>query len=260
MIAGQLEERGWATFPPSNELSDWIDHVDPIAHQIANDERQRRKWLRHGETWFAGVNCLGASPDGSVAGGPPFPGHLLKCLDQLGVEWHGFDPGQISVCYPGYPQRDSNESDAAWRFRRHRDAAHVDGLLRKGDPARRYLGEHHAFILGIPLAQYSEHAAPMVVWDGSHRMISAVMQRRLKDVAPEYWGQVDLTDDYVAARRACLNSCKRMPLVVPKGSAYLLHRWALHGVAPWTAGQGERAIVYFRPHVTHCGQRFLGAR
>jgi hypothetical protein len=44
---------------------------------------------------------------------------------------------QVSVTYPGYPAPDPEESDAAHRFRRDRDAAHLDGLLPVGPEKRR---------------------------------------------------------------------------------------------------------------------------
>jgi hypothetical protein len=59
-----------------------------------------------------------------------------------------WDRAQVSVCYPGYPKPMDGETDGQHRFRRDRDAAHVDGLLGLGQPKRRFLKEPHQFILG----------------------------------------------------------------------------------------------------------------
>ena len=40
-----------------------------------------------------------------------------------------------------------------------------------------------------------------------------------------------------------------MTVTAGRGEAYLVHRLALHGIAPWGAGAtaGERMVIYFRP-------------
>ena len=60
-----------------------------------------------------------------------------------------------------------------------------------------------------------------------------------------------MTRAYQAARRAVFETCRRVELPAQPGEAILLHRHALHGIAPWRKGakpihQG-RAIIYFRP-------------
>ena len=81
------------------------------------------------------------------------------------------DTGQVSVTYPGYPRQDAGESDAQARYRRRRDAAHVDGLLPIGPHRRRMLKEPHAWILGLPVTECGAGAAPLVVWEGSHEVM-----------------------------------------------------------------------------------------
>jgi hypothetical protein len=98
-------------------------------------------------------------------------------------------PAQVSVTYPGYPRQDPGESDAAHRFRRDRDAAHLDGLLPVGPEKRRFLRETHAFILGIAVTEASEGAAPLVVWEGSHRMIRDVFAQAFDGVPARRSGQ-----------------------------------------------------------------------
>ena len=60
--------------------------------------------------------------------------------------------------------------------------------------------------------------------------------------------EIDLTDAYQAARRDCFDRLERVEIAARPGEAYLVHRLALHGVAPWLAGgEGRRAVAYFRP-------------
>jgi len=161
--------------------------------------------------------------------------------------WHA---AQLSVVFPGYPLQDANESDAAHRFRRNRDAAHVDGLLPEGPEKRRHLREPHGFIVGLPLNDVT--ASPLVVWRGSHVIMRAAFQRAFAGHDPKDWGDLDVTDVYQAARRTVFETCERIPLVATAGQALLLNRHLLHGVAPWNpAIAGDmRMVAYFRPQIS----------
>ena len=201
---------------------------------------------RHGGTWAVGLDALANGADGSV-GGVPLSGPWGELIDPPEA-WHR---AQLSTTRAGYPGRDADESDAAHRFRRDRDAAHVDGLLPVGPARRRFLREPHAFILGIPLTPAA--VSPLVVWPGSHRIIGAALARAVADRPDLSPGDVDLTDAYAAARRACLAACPREPVLLMPGQAVLLHRHLLHGVAPWddAIAQDRRIVAYFRPQTTH---------
>jgi hypothetical protein len=74
-------------------------------------------------------------------------------------------------------------------------------------------------------------------------------QARLDGIAAADWGREDITDTYVCARREAFETCPRVPVHAEPGQAYLVHRLALHGVAPWGVSPetGPRVIVYFRP-------------
>ncbi|MEL6915868.1 MAG: hypothetical protein AAFP13_15340 [Pseudomonadota bacterium] len=229
---------GWERFTVPG-LAPWLEAVRPVADAIAGDPDARAAWLRHGETWFAGVNVLPNDARGAVPGGPPLP-------DMLGD--YPWDAGQLSIVYSGYPQRDADESVAAHRFRRLRDAAHVDGLLPVGPERRRFMQEPHAFVLGLPLNACPAGASPLVVWEGSHEIMRAAFAAALEGEPPARWSEVDLTETYHAARRRCFETCERVPLPGKPGEATRLHRLTLHGVAPWDAGPSDgRMIVYFRP-------------
>ncbi len=72
----------------------------------------------------------------------------------------------------------AGESPAKTRYRRERDAAHVDGLLPEGEERRRHLREHHGFILGLPMVEFDREASPFVVWEGSHEIMRDIFAAR----------------------------------------------------------------------------------
>jgi len=239
-------KRGWQHFGHDPAIAAWVAHVGPIAQRLAANEANREQWLRHGGTWFAGVNILDNDARGSVAGGPALSGAVIE---QCEGRHTGFDRAQISVCYPGYPGRDAGESDAAHAFRRNRAAAHLDGLLPLGDERRRHLLEHHAFILGIPLSAAPRDAAPFTLWEGSQILLGNMLREAFAGLPQAEWGKVDLTERYQALRRKIFDTCTRVTLLAQPGEAFLVHRFALHGVSPWDSDSGEpRMIAYFRPN------------
>ncbi|MEM1078978.1 MAG: hypothetical protein AAGI09_10660 [Pseudomonadota bacterium] len=245
-----LETRGWQVFDPEPPVQDWVAHVRPTALGLAADPDWRAKWLRHGGTWFAGVNALPNDGAGRVDGGPALAGTALS-VAQRHAGPLALDPAQISVTYPGYPRRDPNESETAHRFRLRRDAAHLDGLLPVGPERRRFIAEPAAFILGYPLTAADPAASPLVVWEGSHHLLRTALRRAMVTLPPAEWRTRDVTEVYTQTRREVFARCKRVPLHAPPGGAILLHRLTLHGVAPWAEGAGAdpagRAIAYFRP-------------
>lgn len=248
--AAPFFHKGWVRFPYDPAVADWAVQARAVAERCFADPALRTRWLRCGGTWFAGVNVFPNDATGAVpaAGVPPLTGAPVRFIaEALGLAGIAWDRAQVSICLPGYPRPSAGESAAAFRFRRDRDAAHVDGLLRFGNRRRRP-GETHGFILGLPLTETPANAAPCVVWEGSHEVIRHALRARLDGVPPERWAAEDVTDAYIAARRECFETCRRVPLHARPGEAYLIHRLALHGVAPWAAGTAsQRAIAYFRP-------------
>jgi hypothetical protein len=244
--------RGWCRIDADPALAAWAEAAGPVAWETLHDPDQRARWLRCGGTWFAGVNALPTDAGGAIParGVPPLSGAAVDFIArELGFAGIAWDRAQVSICFPGYPRPWAGESDAAFRFRRDRDAAHVDGLRRFEPGRRRRLGETHGFILGIPLTETRPDAAPFVVYEGSHELIRAALSERLAGIPPERWADEDVTEAYTAARRAIFASCPRRPLHARPGEAYIAHRLVLHGVAPWgeSPETGPRVIVYFRP-------------
>jgi hypothetical protein len=202
------------------------------------------------------VNVLPNDPQGSLPGGPQLTGPTLDSVRGLVPSFGDWDRGQLSVCFQGYPQpmEGEGESEATFQYRVRRDAAHLDGLHHEGPGRRRFLREPHAFIFGIPLATVEAGMSPMVVWEGSHLVMQRALSEALAGTPPERWAATDITDAYHAARREVFERCRRVELTTRDGETYLLHRLALHGVAPWASppsGATERAIVYFRPLLDH---------
>ena len=233
-----MSDPGYHVFAADPAVAAWA----AAAHEVGQAVLAAGGEERHGRTWFVGVDALPNAPDGSVAG-VPLGGAWREHVDPPKV-WH---QAQLSVVFPGYPKQDEGESDAAHRFRRNRDAAHVDGLLPEGPDRRRHLREPHGFILGLPLNDVA--ASPLVVWPGSHVIIREAFTARFAGIAPEDWGDEDVTEAYQAARREVFACCVRTEVVAKPGQAILLDRHLVHGVAPWAAdAEGDmRMIAYFRP-------------
>ena len=236
-----MVELGWQRIDYHPAIAAWAT----AAHRLALDTLAARDepW-RCGGTWLVGVDALPNDSSGAVPGAT-FPWAALPLSPEP------LHPGQLSVIKPGYPQPSATESDAAFKYRVNRDAAHLDGLILQPNGARMMQEPHH-WILGLPLN--TSDASPLVVWDGSHHILRAALTRTLADVPPEDWGSVDLNPAYQAARRDIFATCTRRVLLVLPGQATLLHRLTLHGVAPWqqsaSAPAEGRIIAYFRPQMT----------
>ena len=246
-----LFEKSWHRFSYDPMLAGWVEQTLDAARETLTNP-VNREWLRCGGTWFAGVNALPNDGQGAVSGGPPIAGaavgFVAEHLKPISLAW---DRAQISVIYPGYPRPMDAESGSAFRYRLQRDAAHVDGMIPVGPGRRRHLRQYHAFVLGIPLLTASADAAPFVIWEGSHTIIRAQLNALFEQTAPRQWADVDATQAYLAARAEVFATCQRIELSAQPGEAYVVHRHALHGVAPWgtsaTAAPDGRMIAYFRP-------------
>ena len=245
-----LAKDGFVVFDVDPRVTRWATCAHAAACDVANDPVQRANWLRHGDTWFVGVDALPNRADGSI-GDVDLSGPWNDIMPAPKV-WHR---AQVSVVYDGYPKKDPHESEAAHRFRVDRCAAHVDGLhLEAG---RRIVREPHAFILGLPLND--SDACPLVVWRGSHVAMRAALTGAVGSGDP---CGVDVTEAYIAARRAVFDTCEAVEVALRVGQAVLVDRFALHGVAPWrsgvTAPPEGRMIAYFRPEFDDSTDWILG--
>ncbi|MFP5507603.1 MAG: hypothetical protein ACLGIP_00405 [Alphaproteobacteria bacterium] len=244
-----LARDGWAVFPSDTAVLDWVAAALPLARAAVADPVQRAKGLVCEGTWFVGVDALDNDASGAVRG-TPLRGAVRDAAEQLfgPLPLH---PAQVSVVWPGYPRPRDGESDAAFRYRQRRDGAHLDGLLPEGPDRRRFFREPHAWIMGLPLTDSPIEASPLVVWRGSHHILRRALRRACQGHPPERWSDLDLTDAYSSARSEVFESCERVEVHATPGQGYLLHRLALHGVAPWAGSENAtsdgRMIAYFRP-------------
>lgn len=246
--------RSWCRFNYDNAIYQWVQRARPHANRALNDP-DNLPWIRCQGTWFVGVNALPNDRKGVIEG-TPLAGEALDFLTTtLGFNAITWDKAQVSVCYPGYPQPNEHESEAAFQFRLKRDAAHVDGLLPEGDNRRRHLRECHRFILGIPMTPINEAHAPPVVWEGSHHIVREYLAPCYRGIPAEKWPDVDITEAYHEARKAVFARCRRVILIAQPGETFILHRLSVHGIAPWENTIDDdhhteplRMICYFRPY------------
>ena len=240
-------DTGWVRFARDPALEAWVEAVRPAALATLGDPAHAQ-WWRNERTWFVGVNALDNDATGAISGGPPLAGKAQCFARETLRAQVCWDRAQVSVIRPGYPRK-GEDSDAAFAFRKNRDAAHIDGLLLVD--GKRKLLEPQAFLLGIPLVDTSPGASPLVLWEGSHKIMARAIGDVLRAHPVSQWHDVDLTQSYKSARQKCFAQCRRIEVHASVGEAYLLHRLTLHGVAPWQGGakapDAGRAVVYFRP-------------
>jgi len=249
-----FDANGWCRFSRDDALKSWVDAVRPHALATRFDPVLEKTWLRGQGTWFVGVNALGNDARGAIGGSGPLAGNAMDFIRHgLGFGDIALDRAQVSICYPGFPRPQDGESAGSFQFRRKRDAAHIDGLHPIGPERARKVREFQGFLLGIPITRTGAGAAPLVLWEGSHHLIATALKEALSGADPGDWPNVDLTRTYHSARHAAFERCKRVPVHVVPGESYVLHRFTLHGVAPWSDGakasSAGRAIVYFRPEI-----------
>jgi hypothetical protein len=238
---------GFSLFPHDPKVAHWAQAAFRHVPDPLNDVAAPQDQLRHGRTWFVGLDALPNAADGRVDGVP------LQGAWQAHVPVLPLHRAQVSIVYPGYPKRYAEETAGNHRFRITRKAAHVDGLLPVGPEKRRFAKELHAYVLAIPLHECQ--AAPTVVWSGSHVIMQRALQRAIAGHAPS---DVDVTDAYKAARQEVFETCEMVPLHMHVGQAALIHRFALHGTEVWEEDFGsdaetQRAIAFFRPAVARPG-------
>ncbi len=244
-LSEQFNELGWCRFPADTPILSWVDSIRREAESCLSDPALAH-WWRYQHTWFVGVNCLANDDRGRVNKGPGLAGAAVNFIEQTLGSTLQLDQGQISAIMPGYPRADPDQTEASFRYRLKREAAHVDGLLL--EDGERYAREYHAYILAIGLHDVESGASPFVVWNGSHKLIHRSLRSEL-DAYPEHqWPSIPIGDVYKQARRSAFDECQRVELSLNAGEAVLVHRLMLHGTAAWQSDQrGARVLCFFRP-------------
>lgn len=254
-------ERGWVVFPPEPSTTTWAAHALQDAKRALEDPKLSHQYQCE-HTWFVGLDALNNDAEGRIGNSAPLSGRGVDFVKDHFGKWPALHRAQVSGIFPGYPKPRTGETDAGFRYRLHRDAAHVDGVLGLGVPKRRFVKEPHAFILGIPLTDPDSTAAPLVVWEGSHKIMRRSFGRRFQKLSSDRLDEVDVTETYQEARQQVFEACSRHIVTGPAGSLILVHRLALHGVAPWEASARAapegRLIAYFRPPMPGGVQAWTG--
>lgn len=240
-MAGVTGPDGYRVFAYDPQTDAWARAAHGVARKVAADPLNLTPDnLRHGQTWFVGVDALPNDGDGQIAD-VPLSGPWQDYVPDLPLH-----PAQLSIVYAGYPKQDVGESDANHRFRLNRSAAHVDGLLPVGPGKRRFAREFHAYILSIPLNNIA--ASPTVVWPGSQRIMQDALRDFIGSRNPE---EVDITEIYQAVRKRIFVEIDPIPLLLERGQSALLHPFILHGTKSWEtmgdSAQEGRMIAFFRP-------------
>ncbi len=255
-----LQTDGFAVYDFDPQVLSWANAAMPLAHAALRDEQLLKQWMICEGTWFVGVDALNTGPTGE-AGDTPLDGEVIRDLIEYLPANTPMHKAQLSVVYSGYPKPRDQESDAAFRFRLKRDAAHVDGLHAIGPDRRRHLSEYHAYLLGLPLTDCGPDAGPLVVWKSSHLKVQNWLKQELGNLSPDDWGQIDLTDGYQSLRKEIFDTCERVEIYRKPGEAVIMHRHVLHGIAPWrnaaTDNSTGRMIAYFRPEISGDRSRWL---
>ncbi len=245
-----FDQKGWRKFDYDANIARWAEAAHYEGCLAIRDTDMREKWLQCEGTWFVGVDALPSDPLGRI-GDTDLKGAVIDALSK--TQTKPLHPAQLSIIFEGYPKRREGESEAAFGYRLHRDAAHVDGLLLLGKDRRRMLKEPHAYILGLPLNETSSQASPLVVWEGSHILMAEGFQAAFHGYDSKDWNHIDITEIYQSTRKKVFDTCKRVSVHARPGEAYVLHRLALHGVAPWATGavapSEGRMIAYLRPEL-----------
>jgi hypothetical protein len=248
-LEADFDTLGWVSLPYAEDVADWAAAALKAGLKSAGDPQQAHWWQCQG-TWFVGVDALPNDAQGAI-NGVSLPEGLLASVRDLAGPIPPMHAAQVSIVKPGYPKPREGESETAFGYRLRRDAAHVDGLRLERATGERRCAEYHQFILGLPLNEASSDASPLVVWDGSHKIMGAALRDALRNHDVETWPNLDISERYKAARREVFANCPRREVFGKPGEAYVLHRHLLHGVAPWgeaaEAPKEGRAVAYFRP-------------
>jgi hypothetical protein len=246
----EFEQKGWIKFEYDQRIVRWAK----VANSKIIAKQKNKEIFENGltcqGTWFVGVDALDNNPDGTLDE-VPLQGPFENLMKRSTV--HGLHPAQVSIIFEGYPKPRDQESESSFNFRHKRDAAHIDGLIADFPGGPRKLKEPHAYVLGIPLNQVPKGASPVVVWEGSHHLISEAFERFFLNRTPHEWRDIDIREVYFETRKSIFKKCIRRILHANVGESYMVHRLCLHGISPWNSKiknfYAGRRIAYFRPEL-----------
>lgn len=245
-----FDRDGWLRLPATTESAAWA--AAARAEAEATLKTMPADQWRSGGTWAVGRDLLTNRPTGQLSGGETLPDGWRRLTAELaGLQGLVLHAAQVSTVLRGYPRPSPGEGAAAFRFRRDRAAAHLDGLVPTGPGRVRRLAEPHAIVFGIGLSPGPGAAGALTVWRGSHRILGPALRDALAGLSDGDIPTRGLSGPYQAARRRALQACDRVALPLNPGEGVILHRHSLHGIAPWPARVPGpalgRQVAYFRP-------------
>ena len=124
---------GYIEFGYDEQIAKWAECAKKKSSRILADPAHLQKWLQCEGTWFVGVDVLPNNSSGDFTNAK-LPNVFKSFMAKINLK--PYHKAQLSVIFPGYPKPRIGDSEAAFEYRRKRDAAHVDGfyqLVKKKD-------------------------------------------------------------------------------------------------------------------------------
>ena len=258
-----LNKNGWSFLNTDHIHYEWIaeakEQLETKFHQKLYDYND----LRCGSTWFVGANFLDNSSNGNIGTKSMSKIFFSNISKKFGPNIKYWDKAQVSICWPGYPKKDAKETKKSYDFRIKRFASHIDGIIPFGSKKRRFAKEFHAFILGFPLHNNCLDCAPLVLWEGSHKIFRNFFKEIYEGISFNKISNIDITELYNESRKKVFKNCEVKKITPQFKQPYLLDRHVLHGIDEWREKKNVkcspknhrllnslsdgRIIVYFRP-------------
>ncbi|MDG2355629.1 MAG: hypothetical protein P8L82_06390 [Paracoccaceae bacterium] len=264
LIWKNFVENGWCFLDNHIENCRWIKAAKANIRNKFRQKEYRDSDFRSGATWFAGINFLDNGIGGDVDG-ISFSSVLWSQISgNFGVNIKYWDAAQVSICWQGYPGKDPSESEKSFKYRLKKYSSHVDGLIPIGPSKRRFAKEFHAFILGIPITNNRVDSAPLMIWEGSHKIFRNMFSKAFAGLSENEVSNLDVTEIYQKYRRKVFTTCPVKKVFSHNNQPYILDRHLLHGMGPWSAAIDDsllqhrnnlfrinpmsgRIVIYFRP-------------
>ena len=257
-------KNGWCFLDNGIENYRWIEATKANIRNKFRQKEYKDSDFRSGSTWFAGINFLDNEIGGDVDGISFSSALWSQISGKFGVGIKYWDTAQVSICWKGYPRKDRSESEKAFKYRLKKYSSHVDGLIPIGSSRKRFAKEFHAFILGIPIINNRVDSAPLMVWEGSHKIFRNMFRKVYAGLSETEISNLDVTEIYQKYRRKVFSTCPVRKVFSHNNQPYILDRHLLHGIESWSVPIGDpllphldklfctnpmsgRIVVYFRP-------------
>ncbi len=258
-----LKKNGWIFLNTDHTHYEWIVEAKKQLETKFHQKLFDCKDLRCGSTWFVGTNFLDNSSNGNIGTKLLSRKIFNNISKKFGNNIKYWDKGQVSICWPGYPRKDDKETIKSFNFRIKRFASHIDGIIPFGKKKRRFAKEFHAFILGFPLQNNCLESAPLVLWEGSHKIFRNFFKEIYEGITSDKISSIDITELYSECRKKVFKNCEVKKITPQFKQPYLLDRHVLHGIDAWPEKKNVkynlknnmlsnnlsdgRIIIYFRP-------------